>query len=145
MKKILFVAFLVISGFASMAAGRDINEKLVQTFRQTYPDAVDINWLEYPETYTVSFKEGGERSIIIFNKDGTFLRATRYYDERYLPYYIVAAIHGKYPAKKIYGVTEVSTPDNIVYYIKLEDAKTWMTIQVDSDVFIKVLEKYRKA
>ena len=145
MKKILFAAFLVISGFGTMAAARSINEKLVQIFRQTYPDAVDVSWLEYPETYAVSFKEGDERSIIIFSKDGTFLRATRYYDEKYLPYYLVAAIHGKYPAKKIYGVIEVSTPENIDYFIKLEDAKTWMTIQVSSDGSIKAIENFKKA
>ena len=145
MKKILFAAFLVISGFGSMAAGWGINEKLVQTFRETYPDAVEINWFEFPDSYAVNFKEGAVRAMIEFSKDGTFVKSTRYYQEKNLPYYLIAAIHGKYPAKKIYSVTEISTSDDIDYYIKLEDEKTWMTVKINSDGNIKVLEKFGKA
>jgi hypothetical protein len=145
MKKILFTAILLISGFVSMAAGRVINEKLVQTFRETYPNAIEISWLEYSDSYSVNFKEGEIRATIIFNRDGRFLRSTRYYTEKYLPYYLIAAIHEKYPGKKIYSVSEISTSGEIHYYIKLEDAKTWMTIKVDSDEYIRVLEKFRKA
>ncbi len=144
MKKILFAFFLVILGFSSMAVGRDINEKLVKAFREAYPNAVQVSWVEYPESYIVYFQLEAVRANIIFSKEGTFVRATRYYKEEYLPYYLVADIHGKYPSKKIYGVTEVSTPDKIEYYIKLEDPNTWMTIQLDSEGNIKVLEKLKK-
>jgi hypothetical protein len=145
MKKILIAVMFVISGFGSMAAGKSINEKLVQIFRESYPNAVDIVWKEFPENYAVYFKVDSVRSNIIFSKNGTFVRAYRYYGEDYLPYYLASAIHGKYPKMKIHDVTEVSTPDFIEYYIKLEDANTWMTIKVDSDANITRLEKFRKA
>ena len=145
MKKILIAAILVISGLGSMAAGKSINEKLLQIFRETYPNAVKVSWLEYPETYLVYFEEEGVKANIIFNQDGTFIRATRYYTEEYLPYYLAAAIRGKFPKMKIYGVTEVSTPDNIEYYVKLEDDKNWVTIKLDSAANITRLEKFRKA
>ncbi len=145
MKKILIAVMLVISGFASVAAGKSINEKLLQTFRESYPNAVHIDWQEYLETYAVYFDVDSVRSNIIFSKNGTFIKAFRYYREDYLPYYLAAAIHGKYPKMKIHDVTEVSTPDNIEYYIKLEDAKTWMTIKLDSDANITRLDKFRKA
>jgi len=145
MKKILIAAMLVISGFGSMAAGKNINEKLVQTFRESYPNAVHINWQEYLETYAVYFEVEAVKSNIIFSKDGTFVRALRYYGEEYLPYYLAAAIHGKYPKMKIHDVTEVSTPDNIEYYIKLEDDKNWVTIKLDSEANIRRMKKFRKA
>jgi ABC-type glycerol-3-phosphate transport system substrate-binding protein len=144
MKKILFASFLVILGFTTVAAGRDPNEKLVQAFREAYPNAVQVSWVEYPESYIVYFQLEAVKANIIFGKEGTFIRATRYYKEEYLPYYLVAAIQEKYPSKKIYGVTEVSTTAMIAYFIKLEDAKTWTTIQVDSEGNIKVLEKLKK-
>ena len=128
-----------------MAAGRDINEKLVQAFKEAYPNAVQVSWVEYPESCVVYFQLEAVKANIIFSKEGTLIRATRYYKEEYLPYYLVAAIHEKYPSKKIYGVTEVSTPDKIEYYIKLEDAKALMTIQMDSEGNIKVLEKLKKS
>ncbi len=145
MKKILFAAVLVLAGFGSMAAGKSINEKLVQRFRETYPNAVQVSWLEYPESYTVYFEEKDIKENIIFSKDATFIRSTRYYTEEYLPFSLVTAIHEKFPKMKIYGVTEVSTPDSIEYYIKLEDAKTWITIKLDSEANITRLEKFRKA
>lgn len=145
MKKILFASFLVILGFTTMAAGRDPNEKLVQAFREAYPNAVQVSWVEYPESYVVYFELEAVKANIIFSKEGTLIRATRYYKEEYLPYYLVAAIHEKYPSKKIYGVTEVSTTSMIAYFIKLEDAKTWITIQVDSEGNIKVSEKLKKS
>jgi hypothetical protein len=145
MKKILIAAILVISGLGSLAAGKSINEKILQIFRESYPNAVKVSWLEYPETYLVYFEEESVKSNIIFSKDGSFIRATRYYKEEYLPYYLAAAIHGKFPGKKIYSVTEVSTPDNIEYYVKLEDDKNWVTIKLDSEANIRLLEKLRKA
>jgi len=144
MKKFLIVAYFLAVGFSSMAAARNINEKLLQAFRETYPNAVQVNWMEYPETYVVYFAEQGVKATIIFNKDGKFVRSTRYYQEENLPYYLVAAIKEKFPAKKIYSVTEISTASGVDYYIKLEDAKTWMTLKLDSEGNIRVVEKFLK-
>jgi hypothetical protein len=144
MKKYLFLIYFSITGFSSLAAGT-VNEKLLLAFSETYPNAVQVSWMEYPETYAVYFLEQGIRTTIIFNKDGTFIRSTRYYNEEFLPYYLVAAIRGKYPAKKIYCITEISSPDNIEYFVKLVDDKYWMTLKVDSEGNIRVIEKFRKA
>ena len=144
MKQIFFAAVLVLAGFASMAADKNINEKLVEAFKETYPNAIQVSWLEYPESYIVYFEEKGVKANIIFSQDGTFIRATRYYTKEYLPFHLVTAIREKFPERKIYSVTEVSTPGNIDYYVKLEDAKTWMTIKVDSEGNIKRLEKFNK-
>jgi hypothetical protein len=145
MKKILLFVCLLVAGFGTMAVAGNIDEKLVHTFREIYPDAVQVNWLEYPETYAVNFEQGKVKETIIFKKDGTFIKSTRYYMKEYLPYHLVAAIQEKYPEKKIFSVTEISSPYNIDYFIKLEDAKTWMTVKLDAEGNIKVLEKFRKA
>lgn len=145
MKKFLLISSFLIAGFSSIAASNTIDEKLIRSFRQTYPNAVQVSWTEYPETNVVYFAEAGVRATIIYKKDGTLLKAIRYYKEANLPYYLVDAIREKYPEKKIYSVTEISTSFNIGYFIKLEDAKTWMTIQMDSDGISKVIEKFRKA
>ncbi|HEY8734395.1 MAG TPA: hypothetical protein VIL90_07505 [Puia sp.] len=144
MKKLLLIICFLVAGFASMATVRTINEKLVQAFREIYPDAVQVTWKEYPETYVVYFSDAGIKSTIIFDKDGSFVRSTRYYMEENLPYYLVAVTRAKYPTKKIFCVTEISSPSNIDYFLKLEDAKTWMTIKLDSEGNIRVLERFNK-
>jgi hypothetical protein len=145
MKKYLFVIYFLIIGFSSMASVTTINEKLIQSFNESYPHAVRVNWLEYPETYAVNFEEAGVKSTIRYNKDGSFLSAIRYYAEEKLPYYLIASLKEKFPGKKIYCVTELSNPYEISYYIKLEDATTWRTIKADSDGNFVVIEKFNKA
>jgi hypothetical protein len=145
MKKYLFIICLLVAGLSSSAAVYTINEKLLQSFNESYPHAVRVSWLEYPLTYAVNFEEAGVKSTIHYNKDGSFLSAIRYYSEEKLPYYLIASLKEKFPGKKIYCVTELSNPYEIEYYIKLEDAKTWRTIKVDSDGNFVVIEKFNKA
>jgi len=57
----------------------------------------------------------------------------------------VAVVRGKFPAERIYGVTEITTPYSIEYFIKLEDDQNWRTIRVDSEGNIRVVEKFKKA
>jgi hypothetical protein len=145
MKKYLSLFYFLFIGFSSIASSPgNIDEKLVQTFRESYPNAIEVNWKEFPQAFAVYFAEEKVRANIIFKKDGSFVSSTRYYGEEYLPYYLVASIKSKFPEKKIYGVTEISSPSDIAYYIKLEDEGTWMTIKLDSDGSLKVIEKFRK-
>ncbi len=145
MKKYLFLIYLLVAGFSVLAFPPTINEKLLKSFQQSYPHAIQVNWQELVETYAVYFEQDGIKATNIYKKDGSFVRSTRYYQEANLPYYLIAAIKEKFPEKKIYCVTEISTPNEISYFIKLEDAKTWRTIQADGDGNITVLEKFNKA
>jgi len=145
MKKYLFIIYFLVAGLVSMAAVSTINEKLMQSFKESFPHAVRVSWLEFPETYAVNFEEAGVKSTIRYNKEGGFISAIRYYSEEKLPYYLIASLKEKFPGKKIYCVTELSDPYEITYYIKLEDAKTWRTIKADSDGNFVVVEKFNKA
>ena len=145
MKKYLLIMYLLIAGFSSRSAVSTINEKLIQSFNESYPHAVRVSWLEFPETYAVNFEEAGVKSTIHYNKDGSFLSAIRYYSGEKLPYYLIATLKEKFPGKTIYSVTELSNPYEITYYIKLEDGKTWRTVKVDSDGNMVVIEKFNKA
>ena len=51
----------------------------------------------------------------------------------------------KFADKNIFGVTEVSTTDNITYHIKLEDAKNWYTIRVAASEGITIEEHFKKS
>ena len=146
MKKLLFIGYLVIAGlYTSAHPMRDINDKIVRNFKETYPDAMQVSWVEYPETYAVYFQEGGIKVNIIFTKDGSFVSSVRYYKEDFLPYYLLAEIRKKYPLKKVYSVSELTSPGTISYFVKLEDAKTWMTIKLDSEGNINLVEKFNKS
>ena len=141
---VLFYSLLIgVNSFSYTA--KNVDEKLIQSFKESFPNAEQVAWEEHSETYVVNFVDDGVRSNIIYEKDGTFVRSTRYYTERNLPYYLLINIKKKYADKKIFGVTEISSVDHIEYFIKLEDAKVMTTIKVDSDGNLSMVEKYRKA
>ncbi len=119
MKKLLVLAYSLMIGVSSFAyTGVAVNEKLLRSFRERYPNAEQVSWTELPESYTVNFIEDGVRSHIVYGKDGEVVRSTRYYKEQTLPYYLRMTIKKKYQGKRIFAVTEISTPDGIEYYVK---------------------------
>src|SRR5450631_3551711 len=145
--KEFFVLFysLVLGANSFNYNAKNVNEKLIQSFKESFPNAEQVAWEEFSGTYVVNFVDDGVRSNIAYEKDGTFLRSTRYYTERNLPYYLLINIKKKYADKKIFSITEISTISHIEYYIKLEDAKVVTTVKVDSDGNLALVEKYRKA
>jgi hypothetical protein len=122
-----------------------INEKLLQTFKQTFPDAEQVKWMEAEDKYTVNFKEKGILTKIEYDKEGNFLSSLRYYTEKNLPVNILCRLQKKYADKKVFGVTEMATETSVEYYIKLEDDNSWMTVRSGVDGNLQVVEKYKKA
>ena len=62
-----------------------------------------------------------------------------------MPYSLLTEIREKYHLKKVYSVSELTSPGAISYFIKLEDAKSWITIKMDNEGTMNVVEKFNKA
>ena len=123
----------------------NVSEKLLHSFNERFPDAEQISWQELPKTYIVNFVEYGVRSRIVYDKQGAFISSTRYYQERDLPYYLLNILRKRYTGKTIFAVTEQTTDTEVEYYVKLQDDKIWLTIRMDSNGNLDIVEKYRKA
>jgi hypothetical protein len=122
----------------------DVNEKVLKTFKATFPNAQNVTWQTIPERYTAQFRQNGIQTIVNYDYEGNLLSATRYYGEDNLPLNLIVTLNDKYPAKKIFGVTEVSTNETIDYFIKLQDQTTWMTVKADAEGNTEVIEKFNK-
>ncbi len=147
---VLFSSILLGANIFASNAGNDnrkknINEQLLRSFNEQFPKAEQVNWEESRDGYTVNFVEDGVRSHIVYDKEGAFVSSVRYYRERTLPYYLLNILKKRYTGKTIFSVTEISTVSNIEYDVKLEDTRTWLTVRVDSEGNLDVVEKYRKA
>lgn len=139
------LCLFVFSAGAFASDGFTISEKLLQSFKQTFPNAEQVKWMEQADKYTVNFKEDGILTKIDYDKDGNFLSSLRYYTERNLPVNIICKLQKKYADKKVFGVTEMTTDAAVEYYIKLEDANNWITVKSNVDGNLQVVEKYKKA
>ncbi|MDR3715561.1 MAG: hypothetical protein P4L51_22350 [Puia sp.] len=121
-----------------------INEKLLQLFKTTFPDAQDVQWQELPERYTVKFKTAGLATTIDYDKDGKFISSVRYYSESNLPLNILCKVHSKYQDKKILSVIEKATETDAEYFIRMEDANNLVTVRSDNEGNLSVVEKSKK-
>ena len=146
-RKNLLVTVCLLSLSAGVFANGNfaISDKLLQAFKQTFPDAQQVKWAEQEDKYMVNFKQGDVLTKIEYDKEGNFLSSLRYYSEKNLPVSILCRLQKKYGDKKIFGVTEMTTDSAVEYYIKLEDETTWITVRSNADGNMQVIEKYKKA
>ena len=143
MKKTLITLSALLMMAATFAAAP--NEKVLKIFNATFTSPQDVSWYDHEDYYDVSFLQSGIRSSVKYDKEGNFLSSIRYYGEQNLPINIVCQLKKKYANKKIFGVTEMTNSEEVNYYVKLEDDKTWVTIKVSGNGQMTAIEKYRKA
>jgi hypothetical protein len=142
---ILSVCLLAMTAGVFASPDYSISDKLLKTFKQTFPDAQQVVWSEQGEKYTVNFKQNDILTKVEYDRDGNFVNSLRYYTEKNLPVTILCRLQKKYADKTVFGVTEVSTDSTVEYFIKLEDATSWTTVRANIDGGMQVVEKYKKA
>ena len=121
------------------------NEKVLKSFETIFVNPQEVKWYEHAEYYEVSFVQGDIRANVKFDMEGNFMSSTRYYKEQQLPTSILCKLKKRYPDKNIFGVTELTTSEEVYYYIKLEDDKNWITVKVNGNGQMELTEKYKKA
>jgi hypothetical protein len=144
MKKNFVILCLLLLGGVTIA-NANVNEKVLRSFKETFPTAEQVKWQEFSDNYIVNFVEMGVRNRINYDKDGNVISATRYYSQENLPVNLLIKLKKKYAAYKIFGVTEVETEASVDYYIKLEDDTNWVTVKSDATGNMEIVEKYKKA
>jgi hypothetical protein len=122
----------------------DVSEQLLYSFPKTFPLAENVKWLKDAQGYFLSFTQSGILSKAEYDPKGHFIYALRYYKEENLPLSILLKVREKFTDKKIFGVTELSTPDNTTYHLKLEDAKNWYGVQVTTLGDVTIEEQFKK-
>lgn len=144
MKKLMtIIAFALVS--AGVYAAEDPNEKVLKSFNETFNSAQEVKWEEYNDYFTVSFVHSGIRSKVNYDRDGNMLGSIRYYAPELLPLNIINKLKNENKSKKLFGVTEVTRGNEVTYYVKIEDAKHWITLKVDAAGNSRVYERYKKA
>ena len=142
MKKLFALSIALFVFTIVVFAG--VNEKLLYSFNKAFPLAENVKWSDDAKGYFVSFTQFGISSKVVYDPQGDFVYALRYYKEENLPVSTLLAVRERFPGKKISGVTEESTQDNITYHVRLEDTKSWYGIAVTPSGSVTVEEHFKK-
>jgi hypothetical protein len=146
MKRLILSAVVILIATSSFADPLpDVNEKVLKAFSETFKNVSEVKWNEYDDYYEVNFKRSEVISRVRYDKDGNVLGTTRYYSGENLPPNILARLKKEYPGRSVYGVTEISSEDNIMYSITLEDARKWYTVTSDAFGYLQLYQKFNKA
>jgi hypothetical protein len=142
MKKLV----VIVMAFFLFASGvlANVSEKILTSFNNVFPSAENSKWTEDKHGYFVSFTQFGILTKVAYNHRGDFQYALRYYKEENLPISILMNVREKFEIKKIFGVVEVSTTEDVEYYIKLEDTKNIYGIMVTSGGDVTVKEQFER-
>jgi hypothetical protein len=143
-KALLLIACIALVSASSFARSSSTPEKALKAFKSTFTDAENVVWTDAENVFSVKFVQKGINTFVKYDADGNFLSSRRYYYGDQLPVDIQCKLKKKFADKTIFGVTEYTVGDDVNYYVKLEDSKTWTTVKVDNARNIEVTEKYQK-
>jgi hypothetical protein len=144
MKKILLT--LVIACTASFAfAAPPVSDKVLKLFKDIFPAVQDAKWYEFENYYQVYFDKDDVKCRIKYDFDGKIISTVRYYGESLVCPFLKAKLAQKFPGKKIFGVTEMTSENEMTYDFVLEDDKSWTQVRSDATGQMSVTEKFKKA
>lgn len=106
MKKFMITSITTLAlslGAFIYAHAAEVNEKVLKSFRETFPKAEQVNWQEFTDNYVVNFTSIGIRERITYDKDGNFVSATRYYTEEHLPANVLCKLKKISRAESFWG------------------------------------------
>jgi hypothetical protein len=142
-KVILFACIIMITG-STFANTPKISEKALKAFKATFKDAENVEWTNAENLYAVKFSQQGINTFVKYDEEGNFISSRRYYRAEQLPVDIQCTLKKKFADKSVFGVTEYTIGDEVNFFVKMEDAKTWITVKVDNARNMEVTEKYQK-
>ncbi|HTS43845.1 MAG TPA: hypothetical protein VMH01_05575 [Puia sp.] len=147
MKTRLLIA-LGVAGFLSLSClgnpVKGININVLRSFHTIFTNATNVEWFTFPSYYYVSFKEDNCGVRAYYNKSGGLMSTIRYYEGEFLPLNIIYKLKAIYPHKIIGHVTEVSNGSDVVYFVRMDDFKTWQIVKSDEDGDITTVRKFDK-
>ena|SRR5215218_2515666 len=144
MKRVFYGLALLLST-TSFAATPTVDEQISKQFKETFPTALNTKWYEYETFYEVVFENNQVLCRIKYDFKGNIISVRRDYYEKDLSLFIVAKIKEKYAGKRIFGITEITSSEGIVYTIVLEDDKNWITVNASDNGELSLVQKLKKA
>ncbi|MBC7948371.1 MAG: hypothetical protein H7Y42_10860 [Chitinophagaceae bacterium] len=146
MKKLLLSVSLLVSIVAGAThIPSEVNEKVLKAFKETFDKAQEVTWHEYENYYQANFKIDEIQVRAQYDQEGGLIKTMRYYGEKQLLPNIVSRLKKKYGTREIFGITEVTSPNEVSFLVTLKDEKNWYVVKSDVYGNLEQTEKFKRA
>lgn len=144
MKKIFVLATFALLTAGAFAGTAAVNEKVLKAFHETFTSAQQVSWYENEDNYSVRFVQKDIKYIVYYDKGGSIINSMRFYQPALLPANILSELTKRYSSKTAFGVTEITSGSDVVYFVRMEDKKYWYTIKFNEYGESELNEKLKK-
>jgi hypothetical protein len=146
MKKIIVLLYITVASLSALAfPPKDVSQKILQSFKLSFPNAEQVKWTEHKDGYVVNFVDNSIQARILYGENAEFIASIRYYSFQNLPLNLLVKLSNKYPGKSFFGVTEITTEAGVVYQVVMQDEENWYQVRVGSGGDMNVIDKFKKA
>jgi hypothetical protein len=145
MKKTLLALVVLVSSLAVNAAGKNVNEKVLNAFKTEFTTASQVEWSTGPNYYKASFVFNDKHVFAFYNAEGRLLGLTRNITTSELPLKLQADLKKNYDTYWISDLFEAAREEGTSYYLTLEDADTRLVLRASADNSWTVYEKTKKS
>lgn len=145
MKKTLLALVVLVSSLAVNAAGKNVNEKVLNAFKTEFTTASQVEWSTGPNYYKASFVFNDKHVFAFYNAEGRLLGLTRNITTSELPLKLQADLKKNYDTYWISDLFEAAREEGTSYYLTLENADTRLVLKASADNSWTVYEKTKKS
>jgi len=145
MKKTLLALVVLISSLAVNAAGKNVNEKVLNAFKTEFTTASQVEWTTGPNYYKASFVFNDKHVFAFYNAEGRLLGLTRNITTSELPLKLQADLKKNYDTYWISDLFEAAREEGTSYYLTLENADTRLVLRASADNSWTVYDKIKKS
>jgi hypothetical protein len=145
-KTILALALVLTIGLSTTFANRaeGVSEKIINSFKQDFADARDIQWEISKEYVKATFSLSGQIMFAYYSADANLLAVTRNLVSGQLPINLLADIKKNYSSYWITQLFEMAIDHETSYYITLENENQTVVMKSNGAAGWEVFKKERK-
>lgn len=125
-------------------ATTEVNQRLYDAFRKSFPDADNLAWYKYDKEYLAKFIIKDMSHNALFRQKGMMVYDISYGYENNMPADTKDLVNRNYDNYKIIRAINVKAGGRNIWIVKLEGMKKYLTVRVE-DQEIDEVESYIKA
>lgn len=125
-------------------AATEVNQRLYEAFRKSFPEAEDLAWYKYDKDYLAKFIVKDMSHNALYRQKGSMVYDISYGYEHNLPDETKALVDRNYDDYKIIRTINIKAGSRNIWVVKLEGMKKYITVRIE-DQEIDEVESLIKA